>query len=127
MAIRKGKDIKITTASDGVLVALAKSCEISIDSDEIEVTSATSGTWKDFIPGRKSWSVNINYLVTAGGIAADVLKVGTVVNLKIKDGDTGTPLVGSAIVKTCKVSGSRGDLAKGSFSFRGKGTLAPPT
>ena len=125
--IRHGKDLKITTASNGVLVALAKSCEINIDCDEIEVSSATSGKWKDFIPGRNSWTISVSYIVTAGGLAADILKVGTVVNLKVKDGDTGTPLVGSAIVKTCKVTASRGDIAKGSFSFRGKGPLAPPT
>ena len=121
--IRNGKDLQITTASNGVLVALAKSCEINIDNDEIEVSSATSGKWKDFIAGRNSWTISVGYLVTAGGLATDILKTGTVVNLKVKDGETGTPLVGTALVKNCKVTASRGDIAKGSFLFRGKGPL----
>lgn len=125
--IRHGRDLEIVTAADGVLVALAQSCEISVDCDDIEVASATDGEWRDFIAGRKSWAVTVGYLVTAGNVAADLMKVGTVVNLKVKDGDTGTPLTGTAIVKTCKTNGAVGNLSKGSFQFRGKGPLAPVT
>ena len=125
--IRHGRDLQITTADDGVLVALAQSCEISVDSDEIEVASSTNGGWRDFISGRKSWTVTVGYLVTAGNVATDLMKVGTEVNIKVKDGDTGTPLTGTAIVKTCKINGATSNLAKGSFQFRGKGALTPVT
>lgn len=123
--IRHGRDLRITTAADGVLVALAQSCDISVDSEEIEVASPTNGEWRDYIAGRKSWAVTVGYLVTAGNVASDLLKTGTTVNLKVKDGDTGTPLTGTAIVKTCKISGSVGNLSKGTFQFRGKGSLTP--
>ena len=125
--ILHGRDLQITTAADGVLVALAQSCEIDVECDEIEVTSSTNGDWRDFIAGRKSWVVNVGYLMTAGNVASDVLKIGTVVNIKVNDGDTGTPLIGTALVKTCKVSGAVRNLSKGSFQFRGKGPLAPVT
>lgn len=125
--IRHGKDIKITTASNGVLVALAKSCEINIDCDEIEVSSATTGKWKDSISGRLSWSISVNYLVTAGGVASDVLKVGTTVEIKVADGETGTPLTGTARVKSCKVTATKGSLSQGSFQFTGKGALTTPS
>lgn len=125
--ILHGRDLRITTAADGVLVALAQSCDISVDSEEIEVASPTNGEWRDYIAGRKSWAVTVGYLVTAGNVASDVLKIGTAVNIKVNDGDTGTPLIGTALVKTCRLSGAVRNLSKGSFQFRGKGPLAPAT
>ena len=121
--IRHGRDLEITTANGGVLVALAKSCEINVDCDEIEISSSTSGKWKDFMAGRMEWSISVGYLLTAEGLAADKTKVGTVVNLNMTDGEYGTPLTGTAIVKTWKVTGNVSDLAKGSFLFKGKGPL----
>lgn len=121
--IRHGRDLEITTANGGVLVALAKSCEINVDCDEIEVSSSTSGKWKDFIAGRNEWSISVGYLLMAEGLAADKSKVGTVVNLKVIDGDYGTPLTGTALIKNWKVTANVSDLAKGSFLFRGKGPL----
>ena len=97
--IQHGKDLRITTTNDGVLVALAKSCEINVDCDDIEVSSPYDGMWKDFITGRKEWSVSVAY---------------------------GTPLTGTAIVKKWKVTGNVSDLAKGSFIFKGKGPLTYP-
>ena len=107
--------MKITTTNGGVLVALAKSCEINVDCDDIEISSPYDGMWKDFITGRKEWSVSVGYLLTAEGLAADMTKVGTVVNLKMTDGENGTPLTGNV-----------SDLAKGSFIFKGKGPLTYP-
>lgn len=124
--IQHGKDLKITTTNGGVLVALAKSCEINVDCDDIEISSPYDGMWKDFITGRKEWSVSVGYLLTAEGLAADMTKVGTVVNLKMTDGENGTPLTGTAIVKKWKVTGNVSDLAKGSFIFKGKGPLTYP-
>jgi predicted secreted protein len=63
--ILHGKDLKITKSDDSTLVALARSCDINVDCDEIEVSSATTGKWRDFISGRLSWSITVNYLVTA--------------------------------------------------------------
>jgi len=121
--ILHGKDLKITKSDDSTLVALARSCDINVDCDEIEVSSATTGKWRDFISGRLSWSITVNYLVTAGGVASDVLKVGTTVGIKVADGSTGTPMTGTAIIKSCKVTATKGSLSQGSFQFTGKGAL----
>lgn len=125
--IRHGKDLKITKSDGSTLVALARSCDINVDSEEIEVSSADTGKWKDSISGRLSWSITVNYLVTAGGLASDVLKVGTTVGIKVADGETGTPLTGKARVKSCKVTATKGSLSQGSFQFTGKGALTTPS
>lgn len=121
--ILHGKDLKITKSNGSTLVALARSCDINVDCDEIEVSSATTGKWKDSISGRLSWGITVNYLVTAGGVASDLLKVGTTVGIKVADGETGTPMTGTARVKSCKVTATKGSLSQGSFQFTGKGPL----
>lgn len=125
--ILHGKDLKIATQNNGVLVAGAKSCEINVECDELEISSPDTGQWRDFIAGRKSWMITMNYLVQVGSVATDVLKVGTTVNIKVLDGSTGAQLEGTAIVRTYRSTGTLGNLTQGSFVFRGKGALAPPS
>ena len=124
MAILHGKDLMILDSSSNALVAMSKSCEIDVEGDEIEVTSATAADWREYIAGRKNWQVTVNYLVTAGNLATDIGKVGTTVTLKMKDGTSGTPLTGSAIVRTARFTGTVGNLAQGTFQFRGTGSLS---
>lgn len=121
--ILQGKDLKITTASDGVLVAMSKTCTINVECDEIEVSGQTSGRWREVFPGRLAWSISMGYLVTAGGVAGDVLKVGTMVNIKVKDGETGTPLTGTALVKRCQMVGNVRSLSTGDCQLTGSGPL----
>lgn len=120
--ILHGRDLFIKNSSDSHFIAGAKSCDITVDCDEKEVSKAAHGNWKWFEAGRKSWSVNLNYLVMEGSMTADVLKVGTKVTLKVTDPD-GTQLTGQALVKTCNVVGTLGNLTTGSFQFRGSGPL----
>lgn len=122
--IRHGKDLKIESQTSGFVIALAKSCEIETDCEELEVSSPYSGDWRDFIGGRKSWQVTVNYLVKSGSVASDLLRTGNIVSLKVKDGETGTPLAGNALVKNCKEVGTMGNLSTGAFQFIGCGELA---
>ena len=110
-----------------VLLPGAKSCEINVECDELEISSPDTGQWRDFIAGRKAWMITVNYLVQVGSVATDVLKVGTTVNIKVLDGQTGAQLEGTAIVRTYRSTGTLGNLTQGSFVFRGKGALAPPS
>ena len=121
--IRHGKDLRITTATDGTLVALAKTCTINVECDEIEISGKASGRWREVMAGRLAWSISIGYLVTAGNVAQDVLKVGTMVNVKVKDGETGTPLVGRALVRRCQVTGTVRNLSTGDCQLTGSGPL----
>ena len=44
-------------------IAAAKSCELQVSCDDIEISSPTSGQWREFIADRKEWAVTTNHLV----------------------------------------------------------------
>lgn len=121
----KGNDLIVQV--DGVAIASAKSCDIDTSCDVIEVSSPTSGTAREFIPGRSEWSVSCSFLLT--GFKAR-LKAGTVVTLTIGSVTSGTRTLssdkvsGSAIVRQAKVNGTRGKLCQGSWVFQGSGALS---
>lgn len=202
--ILQGRNILITTNGKSPVIAASKSCEISIDIDEVEVSSPTSGTWKEWDTKRKEWSVSLSHLVTAGQFPRCLTMAGQIVTMKIGvaqpngteapfagvyagaisqittqaanevyyhptqkcfvgyvqaedkyykywlQGEdyiypsTATPytydgsvymwagdegliklerLTGNAILKSAKVTGSLGNLASGSWTFRGNGEL----
>ena len=116
---------KIIVKAGGTAIAGAKSCELSIKGDQIEVASPTTGTWRDFIAGRKEWAVTCGHLIPASGtpLKSNAAMVNTVVTLTIETDMTGDTLTGQAIVETWKASGTVGNLATGTFQFRGKGAL----
>ena len=61
-----------------MVLAAAKSCDISVKADTVEVSSATDGDWRHFLAGRKDWSVTTNHLLKADSVAAYTVKaVGT--------------------------------------------------
>ena len=102
---------------NGQAIAGTKSDELSVDSETIEIASAISG--------RKSWSLTVGWLVLANTDVRKALLVGSSVTIKIKGrGDSdANGLQGSAIIKTCKITAIRGNLAQGSFAFVGNGPL----
>lgn len=111
---------------NGTAIAGAKSCEISIDGDQIEIASPLQGSWKVFIAGRKEWSVSCGFLIPASGtpLKSEAEMVNTTVTLTVQSGRSGDTISGSAIVKSWKASGTVGNLAQGSFQFKGNGALS---
>ena len=124
MAVILGRNLIVKV--NGSAIAGAKSCEINIQSDDIEVASATEMQWREFVAGRKEWSVSCGHLIPASGtpLKSSSQMVGTNVTLTVESGLTGDTLTGSAIVKKWSASGPVGSLANGSFAFRGTGALA---
>ena len=115
----------IIVLMNGVAIAGTKSDEIQVDSDTIEIASETDQEWVHLIAGRKSWSLTVGWLVLANQDVRKVLLAGSSVTIKIKGrGDTdANGLQGSAIIRTCKITATRGNLATGSFAFVGNGPL----
>lgn len=122
-----GNYIIIGTVSGQTFTPLAavKSQDIQNGADTIEKASSTQQDWKEFIAGRKEWSINVNYLVLedANTNVRDVLKVGDTYNLRIKDRDGNYSVTGDAICTQCKQTYSNGNLCAGSFAFKGTGAL----
>jgi hypothetical protein len=126
----------IIVYSGGTAIAGTRSSEVQSGSELIEVSSPTQGTWRQYIAGRKEWSVTVGFLVLSDSALAisnktgiqDLLQVGNTFTIKIKertaadsDGVTGT-----VILKTCKITMTRGNLVQGSFQFTGNGELSAP-
>lgn len=110
---------------NGSAIAGTKSDEIQVDSDTIEIASAADQEWVHVLAGRKSWSLNVGWLVLANQDVRKVLLAGSVVTIKIKargESDS-SGLQGAAILKTVKITAVRGNLANGSFAFVGNGPL----
>ena len=56
-----GRDLIVT--ANGMAIAAAKSCELQVSCDDIEISSPNSGQWREFIADRKEWAVTTNHLV----------------------------------------------------------------
>ena len=110
---------------NGQAIAGTKSDEIQVESDTIEIASETDQEWVHLISGRKSWSLTVGWLVLANQDVRKALLVGSTVTIKIKGrGESdANGLSGSAILRTCKITATRGNLAQGSFAFVGNGPL----
>lgn len=120
MAIIHGRNLIVSLG--GRAVAGARSCDVNVSADDIEISTATQGQWRNFIAGRKEWSVTCNMLVQA--VKTNVAMVGQTVTLSFGVRGSSTDRVsGTAIIKSWRVTGTVGNLAQGVFSFRGSGPL----
>lgn len=120
-----GNNIIISAISGSTdVIAATKSHEIQSECETIEISSPSDGEWRKFLVGRKSWSVNVNFLVLAVSDIAKTLNVGNSYAVTIKGrGTGGYSLTGTAILTQCKQTYTRGNLCVGSFQFRGTGPL----
>ena len=123
-----GNSIIIGTMSGSTFTPFAavRSHDVQNQCDLIEKASASQQTFKEFIPGREEWAINVSYLVLqdANSNIEDLLKVRQTYRICIK-GRTGTyNLFGDAICTQCKQSYQQGNLAVGSFALKGTGALS---
>ena len=125
-----GKDIIIILSQNSTALAstAVKSHDISTVVDTIEKASSTQQDWREYVKGRKGWSVNMSYLVTTASKILWELEVGKTFDITIRDaGNSPTySLVGKAILETAKQTYTVGNLANGSFVLKGTGPLSEP-
>ncbi len=115
--------VKATIGSDSTLIAGAKSDDIEVKCDLQEIASPTQGQWREFLAGRKEWTVNTSYLVSAGTDLSKVIAAGMTFAVSFIARNTSEALQGTAILTTCKIQATRGSLATGMFQFKGTGVL----
>lgn len=123
MAAINGNNIYITLG--GTMIAGSKSDEIQTECDMIEITNPSSGAWRQYMAGRKDWSFQTSFLITAVTDIRKLLNIGTSYTIVFRDRNTttGASVTGTAILKTCKISAVRGNLVTGSFAFQGSSAL----
>lgn len=112
---------------NSAVVAGTRSDEVQTDCGLIETASPSTGNWATFLAGRNSWSLNIAWLVTQVSDINRLLLVGSTVTVRILGRGESTGLTGSAIVKTCKMTATRGNLANGTLVLQGSGPLQAET
>ena len=120
----KGKYVVIGNGSpDNRLVAGVKADRLRVAGETIEIASATSSRWKEFLAGRKEWDITTDYLLTTWNIQ-EVLRVGeTYPILVIDSNNTDAYLSGTVICTEAVQDYQVGALVKGSFVFKGTGPL----
>jgi hypothetical protein len=124
-----GKDIIIMV--NGRAIAAARSCEIDVKTDLLEVSSPTTGKAHTFIPGRYTWTLTTSHLLIGDtGNTTPVRTfirrsiVNNTVSLVINDNDyTNDTLTGTAICHNARITATQGNLAQGSLAFQGNSEL----
>lgn len=93
--ILQGKDILVLKSDGTAVIGAAKSCQVEVTTETIEVSSPATGAWRTFITGRMGWSVSISHLVRSTDFPANLLGVGNQVQLRVTIGVTlGLPFDG---------------------------------
>lgn len=115
-----GNNIIVTMG--GTAIAGTKTDHIQCGADLIEISSPSSGDWKQYVSGRKEWSVTTGFLLLANTDVSKLLTVGTRVQLVIKERNS-TGVTGYAYIKTCEINANRENIANGTFTFVGDGAL----
>ena len=108
---------------NGAAVAGTKSNEVQSNRELIEIASPTSGEWREFITGRKDWGFTISWLVSSHSDIQQLLLSAGVVTVRIVGRGQSLGLTGKAIVQTCRMTFTRGNLAQGSLQLKGSGPL----
>ena len=126
MAAINGNNILIYV--NGAVVAGTRSNEVQTNRELIEIASPNSGEWREFLAGRKDWGFTVSWLVSSHSDIQQLLLNAGVVTVRIVGRGQDTGLTGSAIVSTCRMTFTRGNLAQGSLQLKGNGPLtAEPT
>ena len=121
----KGKDIIIVLTHNNAAIAstCVKSNDIQVQADILEKASSTQQVWKEYISGRKGWTINVSYLLLASDKLLDVLLAGEVLGITVKDSANTYTYYGQCLLETTKQTYTVGNLAQGSFVLRGTGAL----
>lgn len=126
--IIQGRNLLVV--ADGTVIAGCRSCDIEVDGDLNEVSSPSTGVWREYMAGRKGWSVSTSTLVLSmhDTLVQVLNKVWLTVVVRDDTGlMTADRLSGWAYVQQAKVTGAWGNLTKGSFVFQGSGELSRET
>lgn len=121
-----GNDIFISLDSQSQPFARTKSNEIQVNCGTIPTSSPSTGNWETCMADRNSWQFTVSWLVGNPAEIKNLLKVGKEYTITVygRYQNENTPhLWGKAICTQAKATLTKGNLANGTFSFRGNGEL----
>lgn len=118
--------VTLCEGTAATIIAGTRSNEIQTSVETIEISSPTSGQWREHITGRKDWGFTTGFLCLTNSDMAKLLQVGQSFAIQIvgREGTSvSTLLTGTATLKTCRITATIGNLVQGSFQFEGNGAL----
>lgn len=120
-----GKDVILSI--DEIAVAGARSCELNVEQDFIQVCSPVSGRWRDFIPSTIGWTASIDMLATTmanpKAWLAEMKRSQTPLTMRYYDTKMGMYQVGEVWISNWQNGAQVGSLATFSVQLQGKGEL----
>ena len=120
-----GKDLVLKNASNGTILYAAKSIEITIDCEMVEVAPQNGSGWREYIAGWKKWSFQVGTLASSSQISNAPSMIGATYYAKFTTSDGRSEFLGGDCVCTqAKITDTKGQIAKGTFVFQGKGVLS---
>lgn len=115
-------------ADNGIFSSFAysKSCEITQQRDTIEVSSPTSGLWREYRAGRCSRSITCECLLASDETEIESLfRDGTPILVSCRNRDnTGYEYRGRAIITHLHLAGRLHEMASYSITLQGTGAMA---
>ena len=128
MAVKGKYIIMSSQGTTYPLIAGVKADRLRVAGETIEIASATSSQWKEFLMGRKEWSIETDYLIlNYNNIKEYPLMVGQTFNIIIQDSPQwgeDSYCKGTVICTEAVQDYQIGTLVKGSFVFKGTGPLS---
>ena len=125
-----GDDIYVTIDINGTQqpIAAAKSGDLDVSQDFIKACSPTDGRTFQKIPTTYDWGVSCDCLMSTTEYAKlllDALRNGTKLTLQFVV--VGFKVRGDVFIKSCRITATKGNLAKLSVSFESSGPLVDDT
>lgn len=123
-----GRDLILSI--NGKPIAASTTCELSTNTDFIEVCSPTGGEWKDYIPTQHGWDVSAGCLMASMENFNKLLAMQkNKQRLELSFYDQGLQVFykGDAYIKKLDIVGNYGNLAKMSVAFQACGELKAAT
>ena len=109
---------------DGVAVAAVVSHDVETASGCIEKAGATQGKYREYIPGRKQFTIKAEWLMVPSAVMLGLLQTGQTFAVSSYDRQNERRNVhGVARLESCSIKMTRGELVHGQFVLRGSGDL----
>jgi len=107
-----------------VAVAAIVSHEVETSADKIEVASKTQGQHREYIAGRRHWTMTVDRLIVSSDMMLGLLQNGQTFTLSSRDRlNANVNVHGVAKLERCNILMAVGKLVRGFFLFRGNGNL----
>ena len=94
-------------------IAFASSCGLDVSTEEIDISNKMMGDWAGSLPGKKSFTLSSESLLTRkeGAMSFDTL--------------LSKQIAGEVIITSLSIKSDNGQIVSCSASFKGIGALAP--